>query len=691
MKTARRETALAKSEFKATSSALQDWGKSTTGVKAKLKQLESNLGSQKKVLSEYERTLEEVKREYGENSAEAQEYQTKLNNQKAVVNQTEREIAKYTQVLDELEDEERNAGKGADKLETQLDKLDDTTGRLEGGFSILKGALAELVADGFRLAIDSVKEFVSNGIELASDLDEVRNVVDTTFGDSAKAVYDFSNTASTQFGLTTLEAQRMSGALGSALKSMGLEKEATQMSTTLTGLAGDLASFYNLSADESYAKIFAGVISGETEPLKKLGVVMSATNLEAYALEQGLEKPYKAMSESEKTMLRYNYLLSVTQDAQGDFSKTSGSYANQQKILQMNIANTSAILGSALLPALTEVTKSFNDWITSDSGQEFISSIVHLLRDELIPVISTLASFIVHNGSTILSVITGIVSAIASAKIIGTITTIIGVVKSLFLAISTGVPVLEALGIALTMNPIGLVITAVVGLTVALITLWKTNDKFRSAVIGLFNTIKTVILDVFNFMINTITAIPKHIGNFIKDVSNRLTQLITIMYTKGKQAGTKLLNSIVSTVKSLPNKIKSIGGDVVAGLWNGISNKASWLKSKISGFVGNVTDWLKKFFQIGSPSRLMAKEIGQWLPAGIGVGIENNTKSLYNSMRAMGNTALSGLDSGLSTASASAGTVVNNFNQTINSPKQLNRLDIYRQSKNLLGYAGGGM
>jgi len=132
-------------------------------------------------------------------------------------------------------------------------------------------------------------------------------------------------------------------------------------------------------------------------------------------------------------------------------------------------------------------------------------------------------------------------------------------------------------------------------------------------------------------------------------------------------------------------------------LWNGINDMTSWIKEKIEGFGDDVLDGLKDFFGIASPSKLMADEVGKWLPEGIAVGIDKNAKSVLNSMKDVTMGAVSGARAGLSSAtsvSAAGATVgtggaVYNFYQTNNSPKALSRLEIYRQSKNLLGFAGG--
>jgi hypothetical protein len=134
------------------------------------------------------------------------------------------------------------------------------------------------------------------------------------------------------------------------------------MSTDLAGLAADMASFYNLDFDEAFQKIRSG-ISGETEPLKQLGINMSVANLEAYALQEGLGKTFSQMSQGEQVMLRYQYMMKATADAQGDFSRTSDGYANSMRQMQTNIDGIKTKLGQLLIGPANEVVKWVNDFL----------------------------------------------------------------------------------------------------------------------------------------------------------------------------------------------------------------------------------------------------------------------------------------------------------------------------------------
>ena len=176
---------------------------------------------------------------------------------------------------------------------------------------------------GFRLG-QGLLNFGKQAFQLGSDITEVENVVDVAFGSMASKAYEFASTATEQFGLSELAAKRYSGTMMAMLNSSGVAQDAAaEMAVTLSGLAGDLASFYNIDTDTAFYKLRAAM-AGEIEPLRQLGINMTVVNLEAYALANGIEKTYDEMSQAEQQMLRYNYIMSATAQQQGDFARTSG-------------------------------------------------------------------------------------------------------------------------------------------------------------------------------------------------------------------------------------------------------------------------------------------------------------------------------------------------------------------------------
>lgn len=236
-----------------------------------------------------------------------------------------------------------------------LDQLEDHTNKSTDAFSRLAKAIGLVMIA--RKALDTIK----TGIDYASDLAEVQNVVDVTFGSATEAINSWSKECLAAYGMNEVSAKRYAGTIGAMLKSSGLAGDAiVDMSKDMVGLAGDMASFYNLDLETAFKKIRSG-ISGETEPLKQLGINMSVANLEAYALSQGITTAYNEMSQAEQVMLRYNYLMSTTADAQGDFARTQDSYANQTRLLSESWLEFTGVMAEQLLPVLTTIVSWLNN------------------------------------------------------------------------------------------------------------------------------------------------------------------------------------------------------------------------------------------------------------------------------------------------------------------------------------------
>lgn len=213
------------------------------------------------------------------------------------------------------------------------------------------------------VAAFSVKAIVNFGkecINLGSDLTEIQNVVDVTFGNLNTKVNRFAENAITQFGLGQTVTKKYVGTFGAMAKAFNFSnKEALAMSETLTGLTGDVASFYNLSSDEAYTKL-KSVFTGETETLKDLGVVMTQNALDQYALANGYGKTTSKMSEQEKVALRYKFVLDKLNIANGDFARTSDSWANQTRVLSLRFNELKATLGQGFINIFTPIVKGVN-------------------------------------------------------------------------------------------------------------------------------------------------------------------------------------------------------------------------------------------------------------------------------------------------------------------------------------------
>ena len=272
------------------------------------------------------------------------------------------------QIVFQITGDNTNLKRSLEDTTKQIDKesqkwdrsVDDSSGNISES---LTGAFETVVKSAAFVKIaQMLAQLAGESIELASDLEEVQNVVDVTFGtEGAGKVEKWAKEASKQFGLTELQAKRYASTLGAMMKSNGMtEDEILTLSTDLAGLAADMASFYNMDFDTAFGKIQSG-LAGMSMPLRQIGIDMTETAVSAYAMAQGYEKSFNEMSTAEQTLLRYKYLMSVTADAQGDFARTADSYANSQRRMQTGFDTLKAKLGESLLPIATAVSNAIND------------------------------------------------------------------------------------------------------------------------------------------------------------------------------------------------------------------------------------------------------------------------------------------------------------------------------------------
>lgn len=372
------------------------------------------------------------------------------------IENTKQKLEELTKVNGEASDSTEELGNSAKELGNEI----DDAGKKAASFGDIFKAnvLSDVVMSGIRKLKNEFVDFAKEGIELASDLTEVQNVVDVTFGGDAGTINNWAKQAATSFGMSELAAKQYTGTLGAMLKSQGITSDSVvQLSTDLVGLAGDMASFYNIDVETAFKKIRSGM-SGETEPLKELGINMSVANMEAYALAEGIEKPWKKMSQQEQTILRYNYLLQQTTDAQGDFVRTADSYANQQRIMELTLQNLSAELGEKLLPVALEFTQ-----MISASAPNIMNHIV-----DIGSAAATAAQFLIEHKEAVVSLITAYGSFKGAVAVGSAVTGAINAYKALTTATQAATVAQEANNVATAANPYVLLISAIVAAGVAI-------------------------------------------------------------------------------------------------------------------------------------------------------------------------------------------------------------------------------
>lgn len=381
-------------------------------------------------------------------------------------------------------------------------------------------------------------------ISAASDYEENLNKVDVAFGNSSQSIKDWANNATKQFGLSKNQALEATSLFGDMATSMGLtQPAAADMSMSLAGLAGDLASFKNLSIDEAMTAL-NGVFTGETESLKRLGVVMTETNLEEFASKTG--RVYKEMSQAEKVQLRYNYVMEMTKNAQGDYANTADGTANSMRTFTGAVDNLNIALGQHLLPMITPLIQKATEMVQRFSEAD----------PKLQKLILALAGIAAVIGPVL----------ILSGTLISSVGSIVGVFGKAAGVISKAGGIIGFLS-----NPIFIAIAAIIAIIAIGYLLMSNWDEIKEKAGETWNWVQ---------------------GKF-QEFDNFLTGIFTKDWTESFGVYGEVLNGFFATVSSVWAAIKRIFSGItnfVAGIFTGDWERA-W--SGVIDIFGGIWDGLE--------------------------------------------------------------------------------------------------
>ena len=355
---------------------------------------------------------------------------------------TEKTSAEYQRLEKQLVETEAAAEQAHKQLQSinqiRLDHLnkglDEAARRLStAGNALTAGLTVPLAAAGVA------------SVNFSSDMQEAINKVEVAFGGAADSVKEWSSTTLNSIGLAQGTALDMAALFGDMATSMGYSQDAAaQMSMALVNLAADLASFKNIGIDQASTAL-KSIFTGETESLKELGVVMTQANLEAYALAEGYTTAYTAMDQAQQVAVRYQYVLANTQNAQGDFARTSDSTANQLRIFRESLKEAA---GDELLPVITPIIGKLNELIQTfgdlDEGTQKAVVQTGLFLAALGPMLKVTGGITtaVKAGITVYQTLRTVMAANTAATTAAT-------------AAQTG------LNAAMAANPVGLLVTAI--------------------------------------------------------------------------------------------------------------------------------------------------------------------------------------------------------------------------------------
>jgi len=608
---------LAKAEFQAAAAKMGDMGSAADQLKLKVDYLNKQAELQRQKVAALKDAYDKAAGSTEQDAAAVEKLQIKMLQAEKVLANMENSLKKTVR-----------------ELELQASAWTQLAKKAEDASQKLKNAGNSITSAGQGLSLTLTAPIVAAGgaaVKLASDTNEALNKVEVAFKDNAQGIKDWSDTTLERFGIAKGTALDMASTYGDMATSMGLNTEQAEvMSKTLVGLAGDLSSFKNIKIDIADTAL-KSVFTGETESLKQLGIVMTQTNLQEYAYSQGIRKKIQDMSQAEQTQLRYNYVLAMTKNAQGDFERTGAGTANQMRVFSESLKELGATMGQHILPVITPLIQKLNELVQkfgdlSPSAQKTIL-VVAGVAAAIGPVVLIIGQLVTAAGA-----ISGVVGAAAAA-------------------IASAGGVTAGLGAVLTAltGPIALAVGVIAGLVMAVKELWQNNESFRTAVKEVWSDIQAIITQAgiaiqtfWNKWGNDLTAVFSNIWNIIKTVFQTAAQVIINLFgffldvLQGDWQGAwehiknifvSLWNGIKTVVvnafeglRTLHNTLLEIGAHIIQGLIDGIRERIASVR-EIAGVVAEaVKGEIKEALSIQSPSQVM-HEYGLNISEGLSLGM----------------------------------------------------------------------
>lgn len=337
--------------FQASAALMDDWSNSSEGLKMRIESLNDELALQKKKLDILKNAYDDVVEKEGATSKAAQELAKKMFQAQGDIKKTTEKLEYYAKAEQEVTDKTAAMAK---KLEESGKKIEKVGDKISGvGNKLTLGVTTPIIAAGTAV------------YKYSSDLTEAENKTESVFGNMSQYIKDWAQDSINKLGMAKSTAYDAVSLFGDMGTSMGLtRKQAADMSTSLVELSADLSSFKNVSLEQSQNAL-KGIFTGETESLKNLGIIMTETQLKAYAMSKGIATSYDEMSQAEKVQLRYQYVLENSSNAIGDYARTNGEAAGQMRKLPEALKELASSFRDNVEPAITPLVTSLNSVIVN--------------------------------------------------------------------------------------------------------------------------------------------------------------------------------------------------------------------------------------------------------------------------------------------------------------------------------------
>lgn len=627
-----------------------EWTNNTSQMtknKAVAQNLVKQIDLQNEKMKVYNKMLEEATAKFGENSEATKAWQRTLDAAAASLNDMNRQLKEL---------------KGAENISTLSTKLADAG-------TAMQNIGSKLTSAGQKMTMSLTLPIAAAGtaaVKLASDLEESASKTDVVFGSMSASVKQFADDALNSYGLAEGTALQMASTFGAMATSMGLsQQQAANMSTSLTALAADMASFYNVSTEVAQTSL-QGVFTGETEALKKFGIVMTQTNLEDFAAKQG--KVYSKMSEGEKVMTRYAFVMNATKDAQGDFARTADGTANSFRVFQESLKELGASFGEQLLPIITPVIQK-------------ITALIQTFANLPEPV----KKFIVVLGLIVAAVgpVLIIIGSLMSA--LGGIITQGPIIAAAFVNMIPAIQGLAASFVELTVAAAPWLLLAA-AIAAAGYLIYSNWDTISESISGAASKISTA----YESLMSLNDSLKNSMNNFVGDLISAFMSLPSRVINALKQA----VEDIKNEFKQMIANAKRSGADFVEGFIDGI-------KSKVQGLINQVkkiAETIESYLGFSTPEKGPLHYYNTWMPDflnGLAKGIRQNEGIVVSAMNGLAksmvlpldanasmNMALAGADGG---SVSVGGTSMNVYVDHINDLNDLIRIQNQAQQRSRMG------
>lgn len=568
-------------------------GEKLENAKEKLASIEVQCGKNSKEYEEQKKAVDDLQKQYDE-STTAQDKNKKSLSQLAVqMNNAKADVIKTTKEIDNLGKESDDSAKQVDNLSKKMSDADGASKNLNGGFTILKGTMANLASQAISKVVDGLKELVGGAVDYQKSMEYYTTSFTVMTGSADKASETVKKLA--DIGATTPFDMPQLADATSLLMNFGFSADDAVDSMMMLG---DISQG-NADKLDTIARAYGKMNSAQKVSLESINMMIDAgfNPLQEISEKTGesMQSLYDRISKGKMSVDEITESMKRSTSEGGKYFQSMDAQSQKLEGRLSTLSDTvNSKLGEALQPILQKTADEWIPNITNAIDNMDIDSVVSVI-DDIVSGVGDLFGFIMDNGSTIISLVTGIGTAMVTWNVASMINGVVTAIQAFRLA-NEGASVAQALlNAVMNANPIMLVVTLLAGLIATIFTLWNTNEGFRNAVINVWNafkdTVGNVITSVGGFIDNLIAwfqALPGNIGAFLGEIIGNVQSWASNMVSRASEAGSNFVGSVVSFISGLPSAVWNWLSSALNNAWNFAGQLAQAGANAASGLVNNI-------------------------------------------------------------------------------------------------------